>query len=462
MHPAFGTAIISKRPGKRSTGHGRRGSILLRAIGFGLALVLLHLHTDPAAALTNTPTPTPTRTPTSTSTSTPTNTPPSPTLTKTPTNTQTQTPSKTPTPTKTHTPTKTPTNTPAPVPGAQAAGLLVDPVVDGGLSNGNGIFEPGERVLIQPSWKNLSGILLSLLGTASNFTGPAGPTYTLNDSNADYGLIASGATSNCGTATGNCYEMTLSNPLTRPATHWDASFTETLSDGDPATVRLLHIGQSFTDVPTSHIFYPFVERILHNGVTAGCTPTTYCPDDFVFRLQMAAFIARAQAGGDVNVPSSGTALGNPYDCSPGGTSQFTDIDPTNPFCRHVHYILSTGVTTGCVTTPPLQYCPNDDVTRGQMALFIARAVAGSDAAVPLTYGPDPVTGRSYSCDAGSPNLFFTDITTSDIYCRHTHYLWAKNVITGFPDNSYGPGFNVSRGAMAKFLANGFSLQLYGP
>jgi hypothetical protein len=177
---------------------------------------------------------------------------------------------------------------------------------------------------------------------------------------------------------------------------------------------------------------------------------------------MAVFIARAQAGGDAGIPVSGSAQGNPYNCVGGGQSQFTDIDPANPFCRHVHYLFATGVTTGCVTTPPRQYCPADNVSRGQMALFIARAVAGSDAAVPVTYGPDPVTGRSYSCNAGSPNLHFTDIATSDIFCRHTHYLWAKDVISGFPDGSFGPGLFVTRGAMAKFLANGFNLILYKP
>jgi hypothetical protein len=97
-----------------------------------------------------------------------------------------------------------------------------------------------------------------------------------------------------------------------------------------------------------------------------------------------------------------------------------------------------------------------------MALFIARAIAGSDAAVPVAYGPDPVTGRSYSCNPGSPNLHFTDITTSDIFCRAAHFLWAKDVISGFPDGSYGPTLEVTRGAMAKFLANGFKLVLYGP
>ena len=77
-------------------------------------------------------------------------------------------------------------------------------MADGGLSDGNGVLEPGERVLVEPSWKNISGGVLNLTGTASSFTGPVGAAYTLNDSTADYGSIAAGATNNCGTATGNC------------------------------------------------------------------------------------------------------------------------------------------------------------------------------------------------------------------------------------------------------------------
>jgi hypothetical protein len=82
--------------------------------------------------------------------------------------------------------------------------------------------------------------------------------------------------------------------------------------------------------------------------------------------------------------------------------------------------------------------------------------------VPVTYGPDPVTGRSYSCNPATPNLFFTDITTSDQFCRHTHFLWAKDVISGFPDGSFGPGLFVTRGAMSKFISNGFGFALDRP
>ena len=111
-----------------------------------------------------------------------------------------------------------------------------------------------------------------------------------------------------------------------------------------------------------------------------------------------------------------------------------------------------------------KYCPNDPVTRSQMAIFIAKALVAPDggAAVPVTYGPDPVTGLSYSCAVGSPNLHFTDIFTSDTYCKHVHYLWAKAIVSGCSGTTYCPTGGVTRDQMARFLGNAFNLILYAP
>ena len=62
--------------------------------------------------------------------------------------------------------------------------------------------------------------------------------------------------------------MTVSG--TRPASHWDATFTEDLSSNSIAKVWTLHVGESFLDVPTSHQFYGFIENLFHNGITGGC------------------------------------------------------------------------------------------------------------------------------------------------------------------------------------------------
>ena len=341
---------------------------------------------------------------------------------------------------------------------AEPAGMSVDGSPALGLSDGNGVIEPGETAVISPSWKNVGNAPMQLSGTVSAFTGPSGAVYTIGDAAADFGSIPPAGTGAC-TGTGNCYSLVVSNPATRPAPHWDAVFNEALSNGDPPTPRPLHVGKSFLDVAKSHVFYTAIETLFHSGITVGCTPTTYCPDSFVSRLQMSVFVARARAGGDGKIPASGTAQGKSYNCSSFGNSLFSDVDRADPFCRHVHYIYGTGVTTGC---EPGKYCPNPNVTRAQMAMFIARAMAGSDASVPETYGPDPKTGRSYSCSVSTPKLHFTDVSVGDLFCRHTHYLWARDVISGFLDGSYSGGQNVTRGAMAKFLVNGFGLGLYGP
>src|SRR5262249_26978761 len=95
------------------------------------------------------------------------------------------------------------------------------------------------------------------------------------------------------------------------------------------------------------------------------------------------------------------------------------------------------------------------------AIFIAKAIAGSGPAVPVTYGPDPITGLSYSCAAGAPNLHFSDVETSDTFCKHVHYLWALGIVSGCSATEYCPSGSVTRDAMAKFLAGAFPLALDG-
>jgi hypothetical protein len=54
----------------------------------------------------------------------------------------------------------------------------------------------------------------------------------------------------------------------------------------------------FTDVGTgSGSFHTQISRVKGAGITAGCSPTTYCPNDPVTRGQMAAFLARTGGRG---------------------------------------------------------------------------------------------------------------------------------------------------------------------
>jgi hypothetical protein len=50
---------------------------------------------------------------------------------------------------------------------------------------------------------------------------------------------------------------------------------------------------SFTDVPTTHPQFRFIEALVASGVTGGCGGGNYCPDANLTRGQMAVFLAVA-------------------------------------------------------------------------------------------------------------------------------------------------------------------------
>jgi hypothetical protein len=330
-----------------------------------------------------------------------------------------------------------------------------------GTSDLNGVLEPGEAIRVEPKWRNASkSDYPGLEGNATQYYGPAGPVYTLLDGAASYGtLLVNGQVGCNDLSVSECYAVQPGS-VPRPGLHWDTVLPETLSIGG-TQYWILHVGVSFADVPRTQSFYRKIETLLHHEITSGCTLTEYCPSSIVSRDQMAIFIAKGIAGAAPLIPVSGTLGGLPYSCTGGGVSRFTDVAPTDSACRHIHLLATQNVTLGCSAT---LYCPTQNVTRDAMASFIAKAIvapAGGDG-VPLTYGPDPVTGFSYSCAAGSPNLHFTDVPVSNAFCKHIHFLWAKGIVSGCSATQYCPSQTVARDAMAKFISNGFGLELYGP
>jgi hypothetical protein len=113
-------------------------------------------------------------------------------------------------------------------------------------------------------------------------------------------------------------------------------------------------GDPFTDDDDSP-FAADIAALAAAGITKGCTATTFCPDDPVTRGQMAAFIAR---GYDLRVSSA--------------SNRFTD-DDGSVFEQDIHALADAGVTKGCNPPSNDRYCPNDPVTRDQMAAFLGRA-----------------------------------------------------------------------------------------
>jgi hypothetical protein len=59
----------------------------------------------------------------------------------------------------------------------------------------------------------------------------------------------------------------------------------------------------------------------------------------------------------------------------GGGDLFID-DNGNTFEGDIDRLGTAGVTRGCNPPANTQYCPNEDVTREQMAAFLRRALSG--------------------------------------------------------------------------------------
>ncbi|GBC84338.1 hypothetical protein HRbin11_00763 [bacterium HR11] len=321
-----------------------------------------------------------------------------------------------------------------------------------GDPDGNGVWDSGEAVTVVPAWRNNDNTSHILNGNASNVVDPPGVVASLTDAAAAYGTIPAGGTADCQTATGDCYAIT----GTRTGTgHRDVTFDETVSvvgsGSQPPKTWTLHIGPSFADVAPNVFYYKAVETLLHRGVTGGCTASDYCPLQTVNRAQMAIFISRAVLGTDP--PLSGSGPGGSWDCTDNATNHFTDVPDGVFYCPHVHWMWANNIAGGCTATT---YCPLDPVNRAQMAIFISRAVLGTD---PPLSGSGP--GGSWDCTDSAPN-HFTDVPDGVFYCRHVHWMWANNVTGGCTATTYCPLDPVNRAQMAVFITRAFNLLLYGP
>jgi len=114
----------------------------------------------------------------------------------------------------------------------------------------------------------------------------------------------------------------------------------------------------YFDDDAGHIFEGAINRLAHSGITEGCDPPAndnFCPDRAVTRGQMAAMLSRA-----FGYPAS-------------GADSFVD-DNGNVFEGAIERIAAAGVTVGCNPPHNDRFCPDDTVTRAQMATFLTRAI----------------------------------------------------------------------------------------
>lgn len=113
-------------------------------------------------------------------------------------------------------------------------------------------------------------------------------------------------------------------------------------------------------------------------------------------------------------------------------STFVDVPSYYWAWDSVERLYSAGVTGGCSSG---RYCPETQVTRDQMAVFLLRGIHSS------SYSP-PGTGSSTG---------FTDVPTNYWAAAWIKQLAAENITAGCGNGKYCPGGLVTRAQMAIFL-----------
>jgi len=228
---------------------------------------------------------------------------------------------------------------------------------------------------------------------------------------------------------------------TRALWHFDdswgsTSFIDSSTNGNDLTgINGAHIGNptntppntsaTFGDVPSTYWAWDYIERLYSAGITGGCsmTPLNYCPNSQVTRAQMAVFLEKGINGSSYSPPN---------------------VAPTfNDTIGHwaedwIEALKNDGVTGGCGGG---NFCPNNPVTRAQMAVFLLKSEYGS------SYTP-PAVGASTG---------FTDVPTTHWAAPWIKQLAAEGITGGCGGGNYCPNNSVTRAQMAVFLVKTFNL-----
>jgi hypothetical protein len=109
---------------------------------------------------------------------------------------------------------------------------------------------------------------------------------------------------------------------------------------------------------------------------------------------------------------------------------FADVPAGYWALDHVQSIWAAGITTGCLSSP-LSYCPDSDISRAEMAVYVERGIHGS------SYTP--------------PVVPLTFVDTAGPYQYWIEALRADGITGGCGGANFCPNASITRAQMAIFL-----------
>ncbi|MET3681925.1 competence ComEA-like helix-hairpin-helix protein [Alkalibacillus flavidus] len=165
----------------------------------------------------------------------------------------------------------------------------------------------------------------------------------------------------------------------------------------------------FSDVSDSHQFSEEIDYLANESIINGLTDGSFNPSGTVTRGQAATMLGRAL---DLNGDKQ--------------TTEFPDVDPDSYASGYIQKLTDMDVIDGY---PDGTFGPNDDVNRGQMAKLISEAFELND----------------------REDVPFTDIPENDWKTEHVEKLVANDITNGYPDDTYRPSHDITRGAFSAMI-----------
>lgn len=207
--------------------------------------------------------------------------------------------------------------------------------------------------------------------------------------------------------------------IVQPNSTGVAEMTTITIAGQSVPVTAWSTQQVFSDVPPSNGFFDAINLFSQYGITSGCSanPPDYCPDQDVTRAQMAVFLVKAIYGDQPFTLNQQT----PY---------FNDVPEGSFAYDFIQKLYELGITSGCGDG---NYCPNENVTRAEMAVFIIKMRYEQ---VPFTFSSTP---------------YFSDVPVGAFAFDFIQRMAQDSITSGCGTGIYCPNNDVTRGEMAVFM-----------
>ena len=205
-----------------------------------------------------------------------------------------------------------------------------------------------------------------------------------------------------------------------------------LADG---SVRTVSSKEFFSDVSKESWAKKWIDAVYAWGIMGMCNasaPPQFCPNAPITRGEAAKYWVTAAENDPDYVPDPGNYQGI-----------FDDVPADHPYAGYIEQLYNEGKVVGCSIDPPL-YCPDRDITRVEMAVFILRAMFGTDYEPPL------------------PTGIFVDMPKTGGPDEHWGIEWAedlykKGISSGCCESplKFCPERPVTRDQMAVFILRSF-------